>query len=113
MDVCTASTGSNKIGQPNALRFGNEPEEVPVAIEAPRATRFNHLDRRFVVAVEELISQLTSWVFVCEFQRFRSEPLHAYDRHETVRQNAFDRRSGSELIEAGHAARDRSRCDNG
>jgi hypothetical protein len=66
---------------------------MPVGIEAPRPPNGYNFEARLIVAVEKLVCQLSIRIFISEFQGLGSEPLRINDRHEAVRQNAFNQGS--------------------
>ena len=94
----------------DALRLGDEPKQVSVAVEAPRPTLLDDFDARLVVAIEQLVGDLARRVLVGEFERLGAEPLDADDRNQAIWQNALNggvgRSSSSLLMLApGHALR--------
>jgi hypothetical protein len=44
-----------QVGQTDAMRLRNQPEQPPVPIEAPRAALFHYLQAQFVMAVKQLV----------------------------------------------------------
>ena len=76
--------------EPNPLCLGDQPEEGPIAVEAPRATRLYQLQARLVVSGEELAANPAIQCLISQFERVRSIPLGADNRDGAVRQNASD-----------------------
>ena len=97
-----------KMREANAMRLGDEPEQVAVAVEAPGAPLFNDLDARLVVAIEQLVRDLAFGVFVGEFEGLRAVPLRVDDGDQTIWQDALDRGIGSKVFELAHIDRSAS-----
>ena len=76
-----------------------------VAVEAPRAALLYNLQPRFVVAIEQLVGDLSRWRLVGQLQRLGAEPLDRYDGDQAVRENAADGGVGEELFQGSHAGR--------
>jgi hypothetical protein len=68
-----------KMGEANAMGFGDEAKEAAIAIKAPGSTLLNDLKARFIVAIEQFIGDFASSGFVGEFYRIGAEPLDAND----------------------------------
>jgi hypothetical protein len=74
------------------LGFGHKSKKRAVAVEAPRASLFDDLKARLVMAVEKSVRDPAGWVLVRQLQRLGAKPIDADDRDETVRKNAPDAR---------------------
>ena len=96
-----------EVGQPDALRLGDEPEQARRRRRSSRAgparrprggARRGGRAARWRPCRRRLVGQL---------ERLGAEPLHADDRDEAVRQDAADGGVGLEVFEPAHAARSR------
>ena len=80
-----------QVREPNPLCLGDQPEEGPIAVEAPRASGLLYqLQARLVVSGEELAANPAIQCLISQFERVRSIPLGADNRDGAVRQNATD-----------------------
>jgi hypothetical protein len=93
-----------EVSEPDAVRFGNEPEERAVAVEAPRAALLGHLEPRLIMAVKELVCHSPARILVGQLQSFGTKPRDADDGHEPIGQNATDGCVRCEVFELAHAA---------
>ena len=78
------------MSESDAVRFRNQAEKTTVAVKTPRPSLLDDLKTRFVVAVKQQISGAPSGVFISQFERFGTEPLHVNDSDEAIRKNSFD-----------------------
>ena len=69
----------------DTMRLRNQAEQMPVAVEAPRATEFHYFEPRFVVAIEQFIGDTARCSLVSQLQRLGSKPLYAHHRNDLVR----------------------------
>ena len=76
------------MGETNALRFGDEAEQSPVSVEAPRPTLFDNLKVRLIVPIKELVGDFALGGLVCQLDREGAVPLDIDDGHKAVWQNA-------------------------
>ena len=74
-------------------------EQRAVSVEAPWPAGFDDLNPGFVMAVQELIGDLTRRCLVRQLKRFGAEPLHADHRDEGVGQDAAHRGVGLEIFQ--------------
>lgn len=91
-----------EVGQSDAMCFGDEPEDIAVAIEAPRPSLLDEFEARFVVAVEKDVRHLPRRIFVGELECLRAKPLDVNDRYRTVRQDSAQGGVRLELFECCH-----------
>src|SRR5271165_6228358 len=91
-----------QVCQTDTMRLRNKSKQMPVAVEAPRASVLNDLQARFVMAIKQLIGNTARWPLVGQLKRFGAKPLHADHRHDLVGENASDCGGGLEVFEAGH-----------
>jgi hypothetical protein len=56
--------------EPDAMRFGNETEELPVAVEAPRPPLGRDFGPLLIVPVQEFVGDLAARILVGELKRF-------------------------------------------
>jgi hypothetical protein len=91
-----------EVREADAVRLGDETEEMAVTVEAPWAPLLGDLESRLVVPVQQLAAELPARVFVGQLQGFRAEPLHADDRHQGIRKDATERGVGLEVFEVAH-----------
>lgn len=73
-----------EVRQADPVSFGHQTEKMPVAIEAPRPALLDDFEAWFVIAVEEGVGYLAIGVFVCQFKRVGTEPLHVDNCNEGV-----------------------------
>jgi hypothetical protein len=74
----------------NAMRLGDEPKLVSVAVEAPGLTVSHDFDPWLVMPIEQLVCYLARRVLVCKFERFRAEPLDADHRNQRIWKNSLN-----------------------
>ena len=91
-----------KMGEPDAVSLRDEAKELPVTVETPGASLFDHLDTGLIVAVQEPVVHPAGRRLMRELERVRPEPLDADDRDQYVRQDAPHGRLGAEILEAAH-----------
>ncbi len=91
-----------QVRQTDTMRLRNKSEQMPVAVEAPRAAVLHYLNARFVMAIKQLVSNTARWPLVGQLKRLGTKPLHADHRDDLIRQNASDCGGGLEVFEAGH-----------
>ena len=96
-----------QVRQTDTMRLRNKSEQMPVAVEAPRASVLHDLEARFVMAIKQLVGNTARWPVVSQLKRLGTKPLHADYRDDLLRQNASDRGGGLEVFEAGHVLRGR------
>jgi hypothetical protein len=95
-------TWVEQVRQTDTMRLRNKSEQMPVTVEAPRATVLHYFEARFVMAIEQLVGNAASRPFVGELHSLRAKPLDADYRDDLIRQNASDCGGGLEVFEAGH-----------
>jgi hypothetical protein len=93
-----------EVCETNAMGFGNQAEKGSVAVKTPRTSSFDHFKAWFILPVEQLVGDSPCWIFVCQLNRFRTEPLNAHYCGEGVRQYATDCCVGLEIFELSHHA---------
>src|SRR5262249_36475001 len=86
--------------QPDAVCLSDEPEQLPVAVEAPRLAPFCYLEARFISAVQHLVAHASGWVLVREFQGVIAIPLDAHDGDQGFGKNASNGDVGLEILES-------------
>jgi hypothetical protein len=91
-----------QIGQPDALGFGHQSEQMPVAVEAPGSSGLDDLDGRLAVPVEELVGHPSFAVLEGDLDGVGPEPLHADERHDAVGEDAPYGRVRLEIFEPCH-----------
>ena len=89
------------MGESDALRLGNEPEERAIAVETPRAAALNHFEARLVVAEEQLVGDASGGVLVGELDGVGAVPLDVDDRDQPVRRDAADAGRRLEVLKRG------------
>ena len=87
------------------MRLGDEPEQVPIPVEAPGATVLQDLQSRFVVPIEQFVRNPPRRSLVGQLQRLGAKPLYADDRNDLVRQDSPDGGGRLKVFEAGHVLR--------
>ena len=91
--------------QTDTMRLRNEAEQMPVAVEAPRAAVLHDLQARLVMAIKQLVGNAAGRSLVGQLQSLGAKPLHADHRDDLVRQNSPDGGGWLEVFEAGHGLR--------
>ena len=92
--------GIEQMREADALRFGDQPDQRPVAVEAPRPPLVDDFQAGLVMAVQQLVGDRAGRRLVRQLQRLRAEPLHADDRHCAVGMDAPDGAMGLKLFES-------------
>ena len=102
-----------QVGQPDALGLRRQPEQVTITAERPRPPRSNQLERRLVAPVDQPVANRSARFFERDLDRLIAEPLDLDDLRHRAGYQAAHRRSGGQLLEAGHsiAMRHRYCCD--
>jgi hypothetical protein len=88
-----------QVCKPDAVRFGHEPEERPVAVETPRASRLHEGKTTLVVPEENFLPDPTIRASVNDGEGVRSMPLDADDGGCGVGQQTADYRIRLEFFE--------------
>ena len=78
-----------EVGQADAVGLGDEAEQGPVAVEAPRPAGDGDLEGRLAVAVEQFVPEPAGRVLIGQLDRRRAVPLDVDDGHEAVGQDAL------------------------
>ena len=76
-----------EVRQADALGLGNQAEERPIAVKAPRPAQLHHLQPRLIVAVDQLVRHPSVRGLVGQLQRVRAKPGDADHRDQPVRQD--------------------------
>ena len=80
--------GIEEVRQVDAVRLGDEAEELAVAVEAPGAAHLDELEARLVVAVEEPVAELALGVAVDDLEGLLADPLDGLDGDDAGRGRA-------------------------
>src|SRR5580704_18226897 len=88
--------------QTDAVRLGDETEQMPVTVEAPRAAMFDDLQAWLVMAIKQLVGNAARRSLIGQLQRLGAKPLYTDDRDDLLRQNSPDCGGWLEIFEAGH-----------
>src|ERR1039457_5189852 len=91
------------MGEVNPVRFGDQAEQLPVAIEAPRLPGVSDLQGRFAVPVKEHDAGLTRGIFLGGLDCPCSVPFNVAYRDEAIRKDSLDGRSSFKILKFGHA----------
>jgi hypothetical protein len=91
-----------EMGQANAMRFGHEPELMPVPIETPGSPLGDDLDAWLVISIKQLVRDLATGVLIGKLESLRSEPLHIDNRDKTIRENSLHSSVRLKLFELSH-----------
>ena len=87
-----------QVREADALGLGHEPEQRPVAVEAPRPSLVDNLEPGLVVTVEQLVGDRAGRRLVGELERRGAEPLHADDGDQAVGMHAADGAMGLQVF---------------
>ena len=79
-----------QMGQANAVRLGDQPEQGAIAVEAPRPALLDQLQARLVVAVQELVGDLSGRRLVRQLQGLGAVPLGGHNDDLRVGEDAAD-----------------------
>ena len=82
--------------QPDAVRLGDEPKQLAVAVEAPGLALLRHLEAPLIGAVQDLVAHPPGRVLVGELQGVVAVPLNVDDG---------DERFGEDASHGRHSAR--------
>jgi hypothetical protein len=87
----------------DALRLGDQPESMAIAVEAPGPTFLGDFKAGLIVPVQEFVRDLAGWILVGQFDRLGAKPLHAHHRDHASRKHAADGGLRLEILKRGHA----------
>ena len=90
--------GVEQMCEADTLRFGDQPKERPVAVEAPGPPLGDDLQAGLVVAVQQLVGDRAGQRLVRQLERLRAEPLHADDRDHAVGMHTPDGATWSKVF---------------
>ena len=91
--------GVEQVREVDAQRLRYQPKQLAVAVEAPRPPLLDHLQARFVVAVEDLAAQLAARPAIGELKCVRPEPAHAHDGDQGIGQDAAHGGGGLQVLQ--------------
>src|SRR5579871_173348 len=92
-----------QVSEVDPARLGDQAEELPVAVEAPRPTGFTDLQSGFAIPVEEQDVGLSGGVLVGELDCSGTVPLDVNYRNEAIGQDSLDDGTAREIFELGHS----------
>src|ERR1017187_2739709 len=84
------------------VRLRDQPEQLPVAVEAPRPTGFGDLQSGFAIPVKEYDVGLPGGIFICEFDCRRPVPFNVDHRDEAILKDSLDGRPSFKILKFGH-----------
>src|ERR1035438_10041425 len=90
------------MGEVDPVRLGDQPKQLPVAVEAPWPTGLADFQGGLAVPVKEHNAGLPRGVFIGKLDRRRTVPADVDYRDQAVGQDALDSGSARELFELGH-----------
>ncbi len=67
-----------EIREPNPISLRDKAKQGSIALEAPGATGFDHLQTWFIISVEQNLTHPTRGIPVSELQGVRAEPADAH-----------------------------------
>jgi len=91
-----------KMGKADPLGFGDQAEQIAVAVKTPGTTLFHQFEPWLIVPIEEFVGNLTGGGLVCKFNGIRTKPLNVDDRDEAIGQDAAYGSIGLKLFEMDH-----------
>jgi hypothetical protein len=94
--------GENRIEemrQSDAVRLGDEPKQLAIAVEAPWLPLLRHLEARFIGAVQDLVADPPGRVLVGELEGVVAVPLNVDDGDQRFGKNAAYSDVGLEVFE--------------
>ena len=94
--------GVKEVRQPNTVRLGHQPKKIAFAVETPRTSLLNDLHAWLIMPIQKLVGHLAGWRLVGQLQRLGTEPLNAYNRGESIRQDAAHGSVGRQFFELTH-----------
>src|ERR1022692_3696986 len=90
------------MGQVDPVRLGDQPKQLPVAVEAPWPTGLADFQGGLAVPVKEHDAWLSGGVFVGELDCGRTVPLDVNYRDEAIRQDSLNSGTAREIFALGH-----------
>src|ERR1022692_588487 len=91
------------MGEVDPVRLGDQAEQLPVAVEAPRPTGFGDFQGGLAITTKEHDAGLTGGIFIGELDCRRTVPLDVDHRDEAIRKDSLDGRSSFKILKFGHA----------
>ena len=91
-----------QVGEPDAVGLGDQAEQRPIAVEAPRPPLLDHFELRLPVTEEQDVAELARRVLVRKLDRRVADPLDGLDGRERVGDHSPDGGVGCQVFEAGH-----------
>jgi hypothetical protein len=88
-----------EVREADAVGLGDEPEERPVPVEAPRPAGLDDFETRLVMPIEDFIGHTAVGTAIDEGQSIRTVPLDAHHSDQSVGQDATNTRLGLEIFE--------------
>jgi len=76
------------MGKPDPLGFGDQAEQVAIAVKTPGTALFHQFEPWLIVAIEKLAGNLAGGSLVSELKGIRTKPLNVDDRNEAIGQDA-------------------------
>ncbi len=94
--------GIEEVGQADAVGLGDEAEQPAVGVEAPGAAGGDDLERRLLIAVDELVAGVAGRVLVGQLDGGGAVLMDIDDRDQAVGEDAPDRGAAGEVFETCH-----------
>lgn len=94
--------GIEEIGETNAVGFGDQPQQVTVAVERPGPALPDDFQSRFLVAINEAMTDLASGILKGDFNDLIAEPLQIDDLGGPAGRQALEVGAGLDLFQCGH-----------
>jgi len=92
-----------QVGEPDALRLGDEPEEVAISIEGPVPAGIDNPEAVLIPPEEQLLAHGTRVVVAVDHGGAgRPVPLHADDGHGGAGHDALHHCPDGQLLKRGH-----------
>ena len=88
------------------MGFGDEPEQCPVAVEAPGLSLGGHVQRGLAVAVKQLVAEAARGVLVGDLDGDGADPLDVDHGDKAVREDAGNGAVGRDFLERSHVSAD-------
>ncbi len=92
-----------EVGQIDSVRFRHQPEELAVAVEAPRTAGFDYFQGGFAIAIEQLYVGLAGRILIGKLNRCGPIPPDVDYSDQAVGQYALDGGAPLEILQFRHS----------
>src|SRR5262245_15554790 len=86
--------------QSDAVRFGDKPKQLAIAVETPWLALLGHLEAPFISAVQHLVADAAGRVLVREFQGAVAVPLNVDNGDHSLGEDSADSDARLKIFES-------------